>query len=336
LPALPRKPIGALDAAGTVTCDVSGRSHVLVVSVSLETESRRVRVVLAQNAGTGLDPAKTVEGLARLIESSLQEATADVLCLSEMATTAYFCGTNDRRYFKWAQTVPGPATQRIGELARRYSINVVLPLFERGPRPGQFYNSAVFIDRRGEVIEGQLPDGTAVSCYRKNHISDNYSGTPGTNEKFFFRPGPGFPVFDLDFGRASALICYDRSFPESWRMLAVQGVELVFVVAAIALKHRAESWAHELRTAAVQNGLYVVAVNKGGPEHVEAHRLFSGHSLVVDPNGEIVAEASEDVGDVSVRAELDLASVERHGWRYHYMRDRRPEIYTLLTKVSHV
>lgn len=298
--------------------------------------TRSIRLTLAQNAGTGLDPERTLEEIHALFESALEKKDVDLLAFSEMATTAYFCGTNDRKYFQWAQSVPGPATDRFCELARRYRVNVCLPLFERGLHHGQYFNSAVFIDRDGNIVHGRLPDGTIVNCYRKNHISDNYSGAAGTNEKFFFRPGPGFPVFDLDIGRVSALICYDRSFSESWRMLALQGVELVLVMAAIAIKHRAESWVYELRSAAVQNGVFVGAVNKGGPEHVEADRLFSGRSLVIDPFGEILAEGPPDAGNVVVPATIDLGQVEAHGHRYHYMRDRRPEIYDLLTRITHV
>jgi N-carbamoylputrescine amidase len=283
-----------------------------------------------------LDPSRTVDDLRALFESALEGQECDLIVFSEMATTAYFCGTNDPKYFEWAESVPGPATDQFGELARRHKVNVCLPLFERGPRHGQYYNSAVFIDRGGRVVPGRLPDGTTVNCYRKNHISDNYGGSHGTNEKYFFRPGPGFPVFDLDIGRVSALICYDRSFCEAWRMLALQGVELVLVMAAIAIRHRAESWVYELRSAAVQNGVFVGAVNKGGLERVETDRLFSGRSLVIDPFGEILAEGPPDVGNVAVCATIDLAQVELHGRRYYYMRDRRPEIYELLTRVNHV
>lgn len=296
---------------------------------------RPVRLLLVQNPGTGLDPERTVDALVEMAERGLSEGPSDFVAFSEMATTAYFCGTNDRRYFEWAQTVPGPVTERFGELAQRHRVNVCIPLYEKGPNNGVYYNSAVFIDRNGDIIPGRLPDGTMVSCYRKNHISDNYSGNPGTNEKFFFRPGPGFPVFATDAGTVSALICYDRSFPESWRMLALHGVELIFVVAAIALKHRAAEWALELRASAVQNGVFVAAVNKAGPETVEATRTFSGRSLVIDPFGTVLAEAPEEL-EALVREVIDLRRVEEHSQRYHYLRDRRPEIYPTLTRVTHV
>ncbi|MGH3757705.1 carbon-nitrogen hydrolase family protein [Actinophytocola sp.] len=297
---------------------------------------RPVRLALVQNAGTGDDPAKTLADLVATADKTLTEEPADFLAFSEMAATAYFCGTNDRRYFDWADTVPGRATEEFGKLARKHSTHIWIPLFERGPRSGVYYNSAVLIGPDGEIIPGTLPDGTQVSAYRKNHLSDNYNADPGTNEKFFFRPGPGFPVFDTEFGRVGALICYDRSFPESWRMLALHGVELVFVFVAIFLRHRAKTWDFELRSAAVQNGFHVAAINKGGLEVVEAERLFSGRSLVIEPFGSVVAEAPADTGDVVLRHTIDLSEGDRHGHRYHYLRDRRPEIYRTLTTVTHV
>lgn len=304
--------------------------------MTTERVGRDVDVALVQNPGTGLDPDATLNELVNLADAALADGPADFLAFSEMATTAYFCGTNDRRYFDWAQTVPGPATEALGEVARRYGTYIWLPMFERGPRPGQYFNSAVLIGRDGEIVPGVLPDGSTVSCYRKNHISDNYNANPGTNEKFYFRPGPGFPVFQTDVGTLGALICYDRSFPESWRMLALHGAELVFVFVAIFLRHRAKTWDLELRSAAVQNGVHVAAVNKAGAETVEAERLFSGRSLFVTPFGEVAAEAEEEQGGVVLRHRVDLDACAEHSTRYYYMRDRRPEIYDTITRVTHV
>ncbi|MPZ24916.1 MAG: hypothetical protein GEV12_00305 [Micromonosporaceae bacterium] len=293
-----------------------------------------VKVIAVQNPGTTAAPADCIAELRSLAAEALAAGgPTDFLAFSEMATTPYFCGTNDARYFDYALTA-GEVVDAFAPLAREHRTHLWVPFFERGGPGRTFYNSAVLIDRDGELVPGRLPSGRSVPCYRKNHISDNYGANPGTNEKFFFRPGPGFPVFPTDVGTVGALICYDRSFPESWRMLALQGAEIVFVFVAIFLRHRAATWDTELRTAAVQNGVYVVAVNKGGEETLEGERTFSGRSLVISPAGELRSEGPLDRGGVHVRTELDLAEVAAYPHRYHYMRDRRPEIYGLLTETD--
>jgi N-carbamoylputrescine amidase len=299
----------------------------------MDTGGDKVTVIAVQNQGTTAPVAQCLADLKELAGTALAEGPADFVCFSEMATTPYFCGTNDATWFDTAMTAEEVVAE-FGPLAREHRTHLWVPFFERGGPGRTFYNSAVLIDRDGAPVPGRLPSGRTVPCYRKNHISDNYGANPGTNEKFYFRPGPGFPVFTTDLGTVGALICYDRSFPESWRMLALQGAEIVFVFVAIFLRHRASTWDLELRTAAVQNGVHVVGVNKGGPERLEGDRLFSGRSVVISPTGELRAEAPLDQGGTYLRAELDRGEVAAYPRRYHYMRDRRPEIYGLLTETD--
>lgn len=296
--------------------------------------ARPVKVLVVQNGPAVLDKQQNVAAMADWMRKGLDGFAADFVVFCELATTPYFAGTNDPKWQDQAETIPGPTTEVFSRLAAEYRVNVVLPLYERGPKSGQFFNSAVFLDRRGEIIPGLLPDGSKVSCYRKTHIPDSYSSRPGGNEKFFFRPGPGLPVFKTDVGTVGCLICYDRSFPEAWKVQSLSGAEIMFVPNASAPKRRASTFIPELQAAAIQNGVFVVAVNKGGLEVVEDERTFFGTSCLIDPESNVLAQCPTQQGPVLMRVEFDLADQLEYNRKYHYLRDRRPELYGILSQVS--
>lgn len=298
--------------------------------------SRLVRVLGVQ-AGPGvLPPRRNVEAMAAVIREALRQEPADLVVLPELGTTPYFCGTGEKRFLDWAEPVPGPATEAFGALAREFRTNMVVGLFERGGGRGEFYNSAAVLDRDGGLVWGVLPDGGRVRAYRKAHVVDiltNDDGSPGSNEKYYFRPGPGLPTFQLDCCRLGILICYDRSFPEAWRVLALHGAEVVAIPTASYRAGRSDTYLFEVQTACLQNALFAVAVNKGGLEDcLEAKRHFFGTSAVVNPMGEVMAQAPARQGPALLRATLDLGEIARHTWRYNFFRDRRPEIYGSILK----
>lgn len=286
-----------------------------------------VDVLVVQNGAATDDPDENRSRLLALLDDGTRDRRPDVVCFSELATTPYFCGADDRRWFEYAEGLDGPSVRLFQDEAKRRGLHVVLPFYERGRVPGEFYNSAVLIDADGEIVSGTLPDGRPVDCYRKCHIPDTYSYEPGLNERYYFKGGPGLPTFETDLGRVGILICYERSFPEAWRTLAVQGAQVVFCPVAAYGPARAESFVYELRTAAHQNGIFVVASNKGGPETVEAERVFGGDSVVVDPMGEVLAQGPRREGPALLHARLDLDRCHEWGTRFHFFRDRRPELY---------
>lgn len=313
-------------------------SAVPIVSYHPEPEQlkRPIKVLAVQCGPSTPDRSANAAAMAELMRLGLDGFQADFAVFPELSTTMYFAGTNDPVWQAQAETIPGPTTELFSRLAAEYRINVLLPLYERGPKPGQFFNSAVFLDRQGNIIPGLLPDGSKASCYRKTHIPSNYAAPPHGNEKFFFQPGPGLPVFQTDVATVGCLICYDRSFPEAWRVLSLSGAEVVFVPNASAPKRRAGTFTVELQAAAVQNGVFVLAVNKAGVEIVEEERLFFGMSSLIDPGSNVLAQCPRGEGPVLMRAVFDLADREEYGRSYHYRRDRRPELYGIISQVSYV
>jgi predicted amidohydrolase len=297
-------------------------------------EKREVDVLVIQCGPAEIEPAKNVAANLALLKEATRDRRPDFVVFTELSTTQYFCGFNDPKWFDLAEPLDGPSVSAFREAAREIGCYILLPFYERGAVKGEFFNSVAVIDPRGELVSGILPDGRSVRCYRKNHIPDQYSYAPGLNERYYFKGGPGLAVFDTDHGRIGCLICYERSFPEAWRVLALHGAEIIFVPTAAWGAYRSDSWGFELRTAGVQNGVFVVAPNKGGVERTEGDRPFYGKSVVFSPMGDQLADGPEREGPASFFVTLDLSEVYRHGKRYTFFRDRRPELYTSLGDVS--
>jgi N-carbamoylputrescine amidase len=295
---------------------------------------RKADVLVIQCGPAEPEPAKNVATNLQALRDATKERKPDFVVFTELSTTQYFCGYNDPNWFDVAEPLDGPSVKAFRDEAKRLGCYILVTFYERGTVKGEFFNSLAVICPGGELVPGTLPDGRQVRCYRKNHIPDQYSYSPGLNERYYFKAGPGLPVFETAHGRIGCLICYERSFPEAWRVLALHGAEIIFVPTAAWGPNRAESWGFELRTAAVQNGVFVVAPNKGGIEKTEGDRTFYGRTIVYSPMGELLAEGPERQGPAAVWSTLDLGEVYRHGKRYTFFRDRRPELYASLSDIS--
>jgi N-carbamoylputrescine amidase len=237
------------------------------------------------------------------------------LCLQEILYGPYFCPSQDSRWYGSAEAIPdGPTTGMMMELAAQYGMVMVVPIYEE-EMAGVSYNPAAVIDA----------DGSYLGKYRKTHIPD-LANWP---EKFFFRPGNlGFPVFDTAYCRLGVYICYDRHFPEGFRALALGGADLVITPSATG-PHSRQIWDLEFRAAAVANGLFIAGINRVGEEAPWNVARFFGNSFFCDPRGTVLAQGGD--GDELVSAEIDLAVARevRHEWQF--FRDRRPDVYGILS-----
>jgi predicted amidohydrolase len=190
----------------------------------------KITVALIQVGGLGEpaleDKRKILDNAAKLIEEAGAQCHPDFIVLTEMFSTPYFCGLHDNRFFQWAEPIPGETTDFLADRARKYRCHIIASFFEKVV-PGEYYNSAVIVGPKGEFIKGKLPDGTEMNCYRKNHIPTVVMPDGHLiDEKYYFRPGQGFPIFETPHGLIGCLICYDRSFPESWRSLVYRLINI--------------------------------------------------------------------------------------------------------------
>ena len=290
---------------------------------------KNINILIVQGGPAGEDKEENIETLIRLIDEGCKSNHYDYVCFNEFATTTHFTGGVDNRFFAYAEPIPGPTTEVFSKKAKEYSCNMVLPLFEKGKVRGEFYNSAVVIDRKGNLVKGKLQDGREVHCYRKVQIP---FGDRGVAQQYYFRRGPGYVTFDTDLAKIGTLICHDRSYPESWRLMAFLGAEIVFLGLNTWSVWRRELLHTEIRTMAYQNGLFVVLASRWGAESVGEEMRFIGRSAIVNPLGEILVEGPQDEGWELVAGEIDLQDLERYHEKYHFFRDRRPELYRLITE----
>src|SRR6187397_1734872 len=235
-----------------------------------------------------------------------------IICMQEIFNTPYFCPGEDKKWYESAETTPGPTVERMQEYAKKYSMVMIVPMYEK-EQAGVLYNTAAVIDA----------DGTYLGKYRKNHIPH----TSGFWEKFFFKPGNlGYPVFNTRFAQIGVYICYDRHFPDGARILGLNGAEIVYNPSATVAGLSEYLWKLEQPAHAAANGYWVGAINRPGWEEPWRIGEFYGQSYFVNPRGQIIAEGCRDKDDIVVAdIDMDLIREVRNTWQFY--RDRRPETY---------
>lgn len=255
---------------------------------------------------------------------------AELVVLQELHNGLYFCQTENTELFNQAEPIPGPSTETFGKLAKELGIVLVLSLFERRA-PGLYHNTAVVLEK----------DGSIAGKYRKMHIPDD----PAYYEKFYFTPGDlGFEPIDTSVGRLGVLVCWDQWYPEAARLMAMRGAEMLIYPTAIGWestdtdeekKRQLNAWITVQRGHAVANGLPVITVNRTGHEADPSGQTngiqFWGNSFVAGPQGELLAEFTNDQEEVRV-VEIDKSRSENVRRWWPFFRDRRIDAFDGLTK----
>lgn len=292
---------------------------------------RKARIVAVQTGPADLDKQKNIRRNLDLLRRAVT-SKPDFVVFAELCTVPYWftARDTDKRYFKYAETIPGMTTEAFTKVAREAKCYVVLPIYEKANQEGQFYNSAALIGPDGGIVEGSLPDGTRVSCYRKNHIGRNLDPNSYTDEAPYLGLGSGFPIFHTAKAEIGIMICRDRWFPESWRTLALLGAEVIFVPTT-SEGHLRESFVHTLRTWAQENQIFAVGTNRCGVENIGRKATYYGLTCIVGPRGELIAQASPEEEETLVEAEIDLSQIAEIRKQRPYYRDRRPELYRIIT-----
>lgn len=255
---------------------------------------------------------------------------AELVVLQELHRGPYFCQQEISDQFDLAETIPGPSTHALGELAKELNIVIVASLFEKRGT-GLHHNTAVVIER----------DGSIAGKYRKMHIPDD----PGYYEKFYFTPGDlGFNPIQTSVGKLGVLVCWDQWFPEAARLMAMAGAELLIYPTAIGWSpeegeaehaRQREAWITIQRSHAIANGIPVISVNRVGHEPDPAGGAgltFWGTSFVAGPQGEFLWTASTNEEQTQVIT-LDLHRSEQVRRMWPYLRDRRIDHYGDLLKI---
>ena len=243
---------------------------------------------------------------------------ANIVLPQELFKTPYFCQKEKYEYFELAEEVDNsPLIKRFQKIAKANDVVIPLSFFERSGNV--FFNSLVMIDADGEVL----------GLYRKSHIPTGEC----YEEKFYFAPGDtGFKVFDTKYGRIGVGICWDQWFPETARILALNGAELIFYPTAIGSepvlpKDSKEHWQHTMCGHAAANIIPVIASNRIGTEKEgDSSMTFFGSSFIADEEGNMVEEMNRVEEGYRVH-EFDLKAIEKKRYSWGVFRDRRVDLY---------
>ena len=274
-----------------------------------------------------MNPAENVDKAISFIRKAGSQG-AKIVSLQELFTTQYFCQKEDHKYFAFAEEIPGPTTKHLSEVAKELGVVIVASLFEKRAA-GLYHNTAAVIDT----------DGAFLGKYRKMHIPDD----PLFYEKFYFTPGDlGFKSWKTRYGTIGVCVCWDQWFPETARLTALSGAEILFYPTAIGW-HPSEkaqygvrqhsSWETIQRGHAIANGCFVAVPNRVGHEAPDGGDglEFWGQSFVADPSGQIIGKASNDQEEVLI-VDIDLEQLDQQRTHWPFLRDRRIDAYGDLLK----
>lgn len=251
--------------------------------------------------------------------SNAAEMGANVVCLQEVFNTQYPCQSEEHVNFDLAEPLDGPTSQQLQAAALRHGVVVTGSIFERRTS-GLYHNTALTFD----------VDGRLAGVYRKMHIPDD----PHYYEKFYFTPGDlGFTVAKTRFGCLGVAVCWDQWYPETARLMALRGAEILLFPTAIGwlVEERDQfgvtqhdSWETSMRAHAIANGCFVGAANRVG---LEGGIQFWGASFVANPNGTILHRASHEQEEI-VLVVCDLSSIDTIRTHWPFLRDRRVDAYS--------
>jgi predicted amidohydrolase len=282
----------------------SERGSVLWGDLSFEETATALRKKIKVATVSFQPPSpSTTEANLRFFAAKVAEAGkagADIVCLGEGITVV----STKQSYADVAESIPGPTSRAMGEVAKAHHLYVVAGIYER--EGALVYNTALLIGR----------DGAVVGKYRKTHLPINEVNGGIT-------PGTQYPVFSTDFGVIGIEICYDNFFPEVARMLALNGAEMVFVPIWGDLRGDGYEWDIVARSRAIDNSIYLVASN-----------YSNKRSLIIDPDGRILADTGGKSGIVMADVDLGARTFGRwmwfdaYGdWKSQYPAERRTETY---------
>ncbi len=246
----------------------------------------------------------------------------DAVLFPEVTNGPYFCQVYNDAFFEMAETVDGPTITTSIQKAKESNTHIVSSIFFKDS-DNRYYDICFFCS----------PTRGLVGIYRKCHIPKLETPTLTTDESYYFDEGNELSTFSMDNGvRIAMMLCYDRSFPECWRTYYLKGAQ-IFFVSACTWGFRGDFFINELRTRAFETHSFLVVANRAGDEIIEGEKKARDHfgkSAIIDPMGEVIAIV-EKVPFSYVAAEVDLDLIAKVNAPLPWKRDRRPELYGIIT-----
>lgn len=271
---------------------------------------RQFKIALVQYQSVLGDLQKNADRAVEMVRESAAKG-AKIVCFPEMFNTGYNFQLIGDGFHNCGETIDGHTITRLQKVAKECACYVIAPITLEKKVKGVFYNAAVVIDDEGVVL----------GDYSKHHL--------WAAERYYFHAGEDIPVFDTKYGKIGVMICYDAGFPETARILTLKGAELIFMPSAWRIQDW-DMWNLNIPQRALENTLYVAGVNRFGNE---GDLYMFGNSKVADWRGRIIAESKEEKEEI-VYAEIDLDQLTKARLDIHYLKDRRPDSYKLLSEYT--
>ena len=264
-----------------------------------------MRLALVQMPNYGSIELNLDKSLQAIEEAARQGA--DLVLFPEVQLTEFFPQYPGQDVSKYAVFIDGEIVKRFCNICRKNAISAVpnLYLFENG----KTYDASIFIDSSGEVhgIQKMVHVAQAEQFYEQDYY------TPSDE---------GFRVFDTEFGKIGIVVCFDRHYPESIRTEALQGADLILIPTVNTKAEPSIMFEWELRVQAFQNSVILAMCNRVG---IEGDMCFSGESIVVDAQGEVLAKADDTEQILYADIGMQQATKIRNAKPYTQL--RRPELY---------
>lgn len=216
------------------------------------------------------------------------------------------------------EEIPGKTINKMSELAKKHKAWIHCGSIKEYNSNGKPFNTTVMLNPQGEII----------AEYRKLHLFD-VDLKDGGSFKESDKNSPGSDIVNVqtDIGNLGLTICYDIRFPELYRLLTLNGAEVIFVPANFTYQTGKAHWSTLLRARAIENGVYILATGQCGQKpNVVAY----GHSMIIDPWGTVLAEAQEE--ETVIYADIDLDYIPKVREQVPSLSNRRADVYDLTIK----
>lgn len=275
---------------------------------------REITVAIVQMRPRLGEPEENLVKMSEMISRIASQQKVDLIVFPELITSGYELGV---RFTEVAQRVPGPTINLVAQRANDFGIYVAFGMVTKERVESVLYNSAILVG----------PEGELVDVYNKIHLRGE--------ERMAFREGFKLPVAETEIGNIGLVIGYDLAYPEVCRSLALEGAELVCVLANWEAA-QIDEWKTYVRARAYENSIFIAGANRVG-EDVTLN--FGGESMVVGPRGEMYASLADETDPESgaplegfAVARIDLDQVRKNREEYQFMQTRQPAVYRSLVK----
>ncbi len=275
---------------------------------------REITIATVQMKPILADQEENLIKMSDFIAKIATQQHVDLIVFPELATSGYELGV---RVTEVAERVPGPTVNLLSQRASEFGVYIAFGMVTKEKVESILFNSAVLVG----------PEGDLVGIYNKVHLRGE--------QRMAFREGFKLPVFDTEMGKIGMMIGWDLAFPEVARSLALDGAELLCVLANWDANVMDE-WRTYIRARAYENTIYIAAANRAGED---VTLTFGGESMIVGPRGQVYASLADEIDPETGQpaegycvARVDLDDVRRYREELQTLQARQPMVYRSIVR----